>query len=458
MSKGYGRGRAARLRGTDKYIETPELLARRRFLATTALGGALLAGGVGPLLASRPAAAVSTSARIIIVGAGAAGLSLATRLARGLDGARITIIDRREQHVYQPGLTLVGTGAWKAEKVIDSNARYIPDGVEWLRDSVVEFDPDANRVHLASGAQRPYDYLVVANGLKLDYAQIEGLEPSLIGTNGIGCVYDNPDHATRTWRAISRFIERGGVGVFNRPPGAMKCAGAPLKVAMLTEHGLRQAGRRGAATLEYISPGRDLFSQPETNAFLMEHFPARGINVNWQHRLVAIEPGRREARFVTPDGERTIGYDFLHVPPPMTAPDSVRTGPLAAAQGPFAGWLEVDRHTMQHPRYPNVFGSGDVVGTPIGKTAASVKAQVPVATENLIAAIRGRELRARYNGYTSCPLITERGSGILVEFDYDLKMVPSFPFISPYREHWVPWLMKDRMLHAAYNAMLRGRV
>lgn len=456
------RGRGARDHdalgnGGDHNADTVQL-QRRRFLAATALGGAAIAGGVGPMLASRPAAAVSTNARIIIVGAGAAGLSLATRLARGLDGARITIIDSREQHYYQPGLTLVATGAWKPQRVVDSNARYIDDSVEWLRDSVVDFDPDANRVHLASGSQREYDYLLVATGLKVDYAQIEGFEPSLIGTNGIGCVYDNPDHAERTWRAISRFIETGGVGVFNRPPGAIKCAGAPLKVTMLTEHGLRQAGNRGKATIEYIQPGRALFSQPDTNDFLLEHFPARGINVHWEHRLIGIEPGRREARLATPDGERTIQYDFLHVPPPMTAPDSVRNSALAAPEGPFTGWLEVDQFTMQHTRYPNVFGAGDVVGTPIGKTAASVKAQVPVAAENLISLIQGRELRARYDGYTSCPLITERGSGILVEFDYDLKMVPSFPFISPYREHWVPWLMKDRMLHAAYNAMLRGRV
>lgn len=434
---------------------------RRDFLALSASGAVLAATGLGAsaLLTAAPARAVSTQARIVIVGAGAAGVSLASRLSSGLDGARITIIDSREAHYYQPGLTLVATGAWTASRVMDSNSRYIPSGVTWIKDSVAEFDPDNNRVYTESGRGVDYDYLLVATGLKLNFDAIEGMDPSLIGTNGIGCVYDNPDHAARTWQAIERFTQTGGVGLFTRAPGAIKCAGAPLKVTMLTEHGLRKVGNRASADLHYFAPGTGLFSQPDINAFLKSHFPEdRDITVNWEHRLSAIDPGRREATFATGDGERTVGYDFIHVVPPMTAPDSVRNSELASDEAAFAGWLEVDRYTMQHRRYPNVFGAGDVVGTPIGKTAASVKAQVPVAAANLISLIADREMTARYNGYTSCPLITERGRGILVEFDYDLNMVPSFGFISPYEEHWVPWLMKDRMLHAAYNAMLRGRI
>ena len=120
--------------------------------------------------------------------------------------------------------------------------------------------------------------------------------------------------------------------------------------------------------------------------------------------------------------------------------------------------MEVDQYTLQHPRFSNVFGSGDCVGTPIGKTAASVKAQVPVAVSNLVSSIADREFAARYTGYTSCPLVTRKGEAILVEFDYELGMVPSFPFVNPYEKHWFPWMLKDRMLHSAYNAMLRGRV
>ena len=434
---------------------------RRQFVITSAAAGALAAAGLGggTLLAPLPAHAVRTNARIVIVGAGAAGISLASRLSRSLDGARISIIDSREAHYYQPGLTLVATGAWDSSRVFDRTERYLPGDVDWIRDSVVAFEPERNRVHLQRGTTVDYDYLLVATGVELEFAAIDGMDPQLIGSNGIACVYDSPDHAVRTWQAINRFIETGGVGLFTRPPGALKCAGAPLKVTMLTEHGLRKAARRGQAQLEYFAPDQSLFSQPDINEFLKQHFPhERDIGLNWQHRLIAIDPGRRQATFTTGDGQRTLDYDLIHVVPPMRAPASIRQSELAWGDGSFTGWLEVDRHTLQHQRYPNVFGAGDVVGTPVGKTAASVKAQVPVVVDNLLAVLQGSEPPARYNGYTSCPLITEQGRGILVEFDYEMKMVPSFGFISPYREHWVPWLMKDRMLHAAYNAMLRGRI
>ena len=137
----------------------------------------------------------------------------------------------------------------------------------------------------------------------------------------------------------------------------------------------------------------------------------------------------------------------------------VRQSDLVWQSGAFAGnWLEVDQYSLQHRRYPNVFGVGDVIGTPFGKTAASVKLQAPVAEQNILAYLAGQPLTARYNGYTSCPLITSIGRAILSEFGYEGKLMPSFSFISPTEESWTVWMMKEQMLQPAYNAMLHGRV
>ncbi|SEQ06095.1 sulfide:quinone oxidoreductase [Ectothiorhodospira magna] len=435
-------------------------LSRRDFLKLSS-GGALLAGaaaGTGSLLHSPPARAVSTNARIVIVGAGAAGLSCATRLARELDGADVILIDRRQDHYYQPGLTLVGTGVWQTEKLLDRNRRYVPSSVNWVHDMVIEYDPDNNRVVTETGQVIEYDFLMVATGVQVNYSVIEGMSENLIGHRGVGCVYDRPELAERTWQAVDHFVNEGGIGLFTRPPGDMKCAGAPLKVTMLTESRMKERGTRDRAEMHYLPPGTSLFSQPHTEDFLRRNLPQRDIHIHWDHPLKAIDPDRKTATFKTPLGDETLDYDFIHVVPPMSAPDALRYSPLAAQEAPFRGWLEVDRFTLQHTRYPNVFGAGDVNGVPVGKTAASVKAQVPVAVENMIQIIQGATPTAAYDGYTSCPLITELGQAILVEFDYDLNMKPSFPFISPYQEHWVPWVMKDRLLLAAYKAMLRGRI
>ena len=438
--------------------------SRRDFLKLSSLStGALAAGGIGlgSLLQSAPARAVETSAHIVIVGAGAAGLASANRLRRRLDGARITVVDPRTDHYYQPGLTLVATGLWARSRTEDRNERYMPDGVEWIQEPIAEYDPESNRVVTAGGASLEYDYLVVTTGLELRFDQIEGMSPELIGSHGIGCVYDNPDHAARTWQALEPFTREGGKGLFIRPPGAIKCAGAPLKMTMLAEHRLRQHGAREQAELHYYAPGDGLFSQPDIDRFLKDHFPERGIDLHWHHRVKGIEPEQRRVTFEREDGDDyTESYDFIHLPPAMSAPEPLRESDLAAQEGRFAdgGWLEVDQYTLQHKRYPNVFGAGDVCGTPIGKTSATVKNGTPIMVENLVSVIQDREPEATFDGYTSCPLITEIGQAILVEFNYDLEMTPSFPFISPYEEHWLSWVMKEHLLQPAYNAMLRGRI
>ncbi|MBK1735750.1 pyridine nucleotide-disulfide oxidoreductase [Halorhodospira abdelmalekii] len=437
-------------------------LNRRDFLKLSGLGGGVFAAGTlgGGLLYSTPSRAVQTNARVVIVGAGAAGLAAANRLSRRLDGAQITVIDRREPHYYQPGLTLVATGVWERGKTEDRNDRYMPRDVDWIKAHVAEYDPDHDRVVTDTGESIEYDYLIVATGLQLRFDQVPGMDPERIGSHGVGCVYDTPQNAARTWEALEPFTHQGGKGLFIRPPGAIKCAGAPLKMTMLTEHRLRQRGARERSELHYYVPGSGLFSQPRIDDFLDNHFPERGITIHRHHRVKELDAENRQVVFTSEEhGEHTETFDFIHLPPPMSAPEPVRESPLAAQEGEHAadGWLEVDPYTLRHKRYANVFGAGDICGVPISKTSASSKNMVPVVVQNLIDDIEGRECSAEYTGYTSCPLITEIGRAILVEFDYSLEMVPTLPLISPYEEHWVSWIMKVELLQPMYNAVLRGR-
>lgn len=122
------------------------------------------------------------------------------------------------------------------------------------------------------------------------------------------------------------------------------------------------------------------------------------------------------------------------------------------------GWLEVDKETLQHKRYPNVFGVGDINGTPRGKTAATVKKSAPIVAANLAEVIAGRAPLQKFDGYTSCPLIVREGSALLIEFDYEGRLTPSLPMIEPMQESWFAWLMKTQLLKPAYMAVLKGNV
>lgn len=365
--------------------------------------------------------------------------------------------------VYLPSLhyTLVATGIWPLEKVSDRNADLLPGRVEWVKDMVAGFDPDANTVLTAGGQRIRYDYLVVATGLHLDFAQIDGMDVSAIGANGLTSVYPGPQAAQATWLAMDAFRRQGGEALMTLPATPLKCAGAPLKMTFMLADRLREAGTRAASKVNFHSALDNIFSVKPVNDDVLRRWADLGVPVTFNSKLVAIDIGARRATFESPEGERQqLGYDFIHVVPPMRAPDAVKNSPLAWQDGPFAagGWLEVDKETLRHRRYPNVFGLGDVNGTPRGKTAATIKKSAPLVARNLIDVIAGGEPSQRFDGYTSCPLLLREGSALLVEFDYEGRLVPSLPMIEPLQDSYFAWLMKYRLLKPAYMAVAKGRV
>lgn len=444
---------------------TPQIPERRDALRTFAAGlgaGALIGSGSGLLAMAKPLAAApathATRARIVIAGGGAAGLSAAARLSARLDGARITMVEPSARHVYQPGLTMVGCGHWRPDSVISSTARFLPQGVAWKQDRIATFDADNNRLVTRDGSVLDYDFLIVATGCSLHYEGIEGLDSGALGRDGVVSVYAGPEAARATWAAMSAFAETGGTALFGRPVTDIKCAGAPLKMTMLTDDRLRRQNTRSRAEIVYCAHGESLFGVPVVADVVETLFRERDIAVLRAHDLIAVDRGARQATYQVGERRVTMAYDLLHVVPPMRAAEPVRDSSLAWQDGPFRGWLEVDPVTLRHRRYPNVFGIGDVNGVPKGKTAASVKWQTPVATENLIATIAGHDMPGAYDGYTSCPLITGIGRAMLIEFDYHDRLIPSFPFIDPLTPSWSGWLMKDIFLQPTYNAMLRGKL
>lgn len=431
-------------------------MKRREFLSLAALGGAAASA---PLTAAKPARAqVATSAHIVIVGAGAAGTALANRLTKRLEGARITIIDPRTTHLYQPGLTLVATGLKPASYVTSDESHWLPRDIEWIAEKVASVNADAKTLETEGGQTVTYDWLVLAPGLVLDYAAIDGFSTDMIGENGIGALYGGPDHAARTWKAAQKFTEDGGTGIFTRPETEMKCAGAPLKHTFLIDDIARRAGNAGKMNMVYAAPQDTLFGVPIVAEKVRMLFEDRGVDTLMKRTLTAVDAGKKRATFTTEAGTEDVDYDYLHIIPPQRAPDFIRASGLSwADKWTDQGWVEADMKTLRHLRYPEIFALGDVAGVPKGKTAASVKWQVPVVEDHIIAGIQGKEGTASYDGYTSCPMITRIGRAMLVEFDYHNNLVPSFPgIIAPLEELWISWLMKEVALKATYNAMLRG--
>ena len=433
----------------------PEILATGKAAGYDLSGVAARIANGGKVLTDGAA----ESHQVVIVGGGAAGIAVAASMLARVRDIEIVIIDPADVHYYQPGWTLVGAGVFTAEQTRRELDALIPPGVKRIKAGVVAFDPDNNAVILEGCRVLKYQWLVVAPGLKLNWAGIEGLSETL-GQNGVTSNY-RYDLAPYTWKLVQEF--KGGTALFTQPPMPIKCAGAPQKAMYLSCDVWRGKGVLDGSTVEFLNAGPALFGVKDYVPPLMEYVEKYGIDLTFNHNLVKIDGPAKKAWFrKTGEGaDDTLverSFDMIHVVPPQTAPDFIRASKLAAD----SGWVSVDQSTLKHTTYDNVYSLGDVMSAPNAKTAAAARKQAPVVAENLLADMGKIDARNRaiYDGYGSCPLTVERGKIVLAEFGYGGKRLPSFPswLINDVEPSRLAWYLKERVLPPIYwQAMLKGR-
>ncbi len=389
--------------------------------------------------------------QVLIAGGGAAGITVAAQLRRKLRPFDVAIVEPSDKHYYQPLWTLVGAGVFPKQLSERQESAFIPKGADWIQDAVAEFRPQENCVVTREGRRIGYDFLVVALGIQLDWDKIPGLQENL-GRNGV-CSNYSYQSVDYTWECVRNFA--GGTALFTMPDTPVKCGGAPQKIMYLAEDHFRRAGVRDRSRIVFASAQGSLFAVEKYRKTLEKVAARKEIDTRFRLNLIELKAESKEAVFrqLDTDERITIPYDMIHVTPPMSAPDVIKQSPLANAQG----WVEVDKFTLQHPRYDNVFPIGDASGLPTSKTAAAIRKQAPVLVKNLISAIRGEPLEAAYQGYTSCPLVTGYGRLVLAEFDYEGRPQETFP-VDQSKERLSMYLFKAYALPRLYwDGMLRGR-
>ncbi|MBL4811649.1 MAG: TIGR01244 family phosphatase [Rhodobacteraceae bacterium] len=434
-------------------VPLPEILA-----ATKAAGYDM--GGVARRIVNGgrvPDDASDASFDIVIVGAGAAGISVAASLIARQSDLEIAIIDPADIHYYQPGWTLVGAGVFTPESTSKTMGSLIPQGVHWIKAGVAAFEPKNDTIILDGCRIVSYKRLIVCPGLKLDWAAVEGLAQTL-GKNGVTSNY-RYDLAPYTWELVQGLKQ--GNALFTQPPMPIKCAGAPQKALYLSGDHWHRNNALANINIQFMNAGGVLFGIKDYVPALEEYIKKYDAKLNFFHNLIAVDGPGKTATFEVskPDSAKeqvTVDFEMMHVCPPQKAPDFIAVSPLADA----GGWVDVDQATLRHKEYANIWALGDVTNAPNAKTAAAARKQAPVVADNVVADIAGKSPTSQYDGYGSCPLTVEKGKIVLAEFGYGGKLLPSFPKwmldgTKPSRAAW--WLKESALPPIYWKGMLRGR-
>ena len=389
--------------------------------------------------------------QIVVVGGGTAGISVAARLTNGWFNKRdVAVIEPADTHYYQPLWTLVGGGVVPKEVTGRPMKSVMPKRVHWIKDAVAEFEPDKNTIRTREGKVITYDWLVVAAGLQINWDKIPGLKET-VTRNGV-CSNYSYETVDSTWQNIKNF--KGGTAIFTMPSGAVKCGGAPQKIMYLADETFRKNGVRKGSKVMFTSTLPNIFAVDRYRKTLEEVIKRKEIVCHFREELIEVRGEQHEAVFKHLDTGDVVTrkFDMLHVTPPMGPPSFLATSALADKDG----WVDVDKATLQHKRFANVFAIGDCSNLPTSKTGAAIRKQAPVLVGNLISAMSSQTLSGKYDGYTSCPLVTGYGKLVMAEFDYDKKPEETFP-IDQSKERWSMWLVKRYLLPQLYwHGMLKG--
>ena len=391
---------------------------------------------------------------IVILGAGTAGTMMANKLVRALPegGWRVTVVDRDDKHVYQPGLLFVPFGAYREDEIVKPRSGLFDRRVDVRLSGVERIVPDARRVVLSGGEALTYDILILATGSRIVPEQT----PGLTGPGWMETAFDfySLEGAAALRDKLASF--EGGRVVVNVVEMPIKCPVAPLEFLFLAEAFFTQRGLRDRVELVYATPLEGAFTKPRASAMLGDLMARRGITVLGDFNVSEVDGAKRTMKAY--DG-REVPYDLL-----VTIPLHAGAEVISRSQmGDAGGWVPTDKHTLRAEHHHGVFVIGDATNLPASKAGAVAHFQGDVLFENVMRFIAGRELSPGFDGHANCFIETGHGQAMLIDFNYDTEPLPGrfpVPGVGPFTlleeshvNHWgklaFKWLY--------WNVLLEGK-
>jgi len=364
--------------------------------------------------------------RILILGAGTGGTMMANKLVRALggDGWRVTVVDRGDTHVYQPGLLFVPFGQYRPEEIVKPHNRLLDPAVELRLGEIDRIAPDERVVYLTGGEKLPYEVLIVATGSRIVPESTQGLTGHGWGDTAFD--FYTLEGATALRDKLAAF--KGGRLVLNVVEMPIKCPVAPLEFLFLAEAFFTERGLRDKVEIVYATPLEGAFTKPKASAALGGMLDARGIKVIGDFSASEVDGERRVLKAF--DGRET-DYDLLVTIPMHGGAEAITRSQM----GDGGGWLPTHKHTLQSRDFANVFALGDATDLPSSKAGAVAHFQSEVLFDNVLRYVRGKELDPGFDGHANCFIETGYGKAMLIDFNYQTEPLPGrfpLPGVGPF--------------------------
>ena len=391
--------------------------------------------------------------RVVVIGGGNGGLSVAGRLERmGVED--IVVVEPRSEHLYKPLFSHIAGGTAPGSMAVRAQGAVMPKRVGWVQDAVTAIDPEEDSVLLESGSRLTYDHLIVSAGIQHDWDAVPGLADAM-QTPSASSHYEF-DLALKS-SALLRAV-RSGTVIFVQPAGPASCAGAAQKPMYLACDYWQKTGVLADIHVIMLVPDETVFGIPEIDRELERKIAEYGIDLRTATEMTEVDAANRliTVRQRGRELPEKLSYDVLNVEPPQSAPDWLAN---LAAEDDAGGFVAVDPRTLRHRRHSNVWALGDAAATTNSKSGGALRKQTLALARNLVSVLGGRQPTEEYDGYSVCPFTVSRSTVVFAEFDDRYRLQPTIPFWKGLaRERRLTWIFDRHILPWVYwHMILKGR-
>ena len=390
----------------------------------------------------------------LILGAGTGGTMVANKMSAALDPQewRIIVVDKDENHYYQPGFLFIPFGIYSPSDVVKPKRNFLPPTVEVIFGEIELIEPDQNRVKLNNNRSINYDYLVVSTGSYIRPEQMPGLVDGGGWRKNIFDFY-TPDGAA----ALARYFKfwKGGKLVLNVAEMPIKCPVAPLEFLFLADWFFKERGIRDKVDITFATPLPGAFTKPRASSVLGNMLEDRGIKLETEYSIMEVDNAKQVIRSYD---EREIPYDLF-----ITIPTNMGSEVIGASgMGDELNFVPVNKNTMQSSKWENVWLIGDASNAPASKAGSVAHFMLDVVVENILRHMEGLELLPKFDGHANCFIESGNEKGVLIDFNYDVEPLPGMfplPGFGPFSllkespaNHWGKMMFK----WIYWNVLLKG--